>query len=73
MITKAVKRFNINLTQSIMIGDSLSDIHCAKAAKIKTRVYLNPRQPRFKGKLLAPTNKPYYQSQDLKSVFKLIS
>tara|TARA_R110001592_G_scaffold89970_1_gene264624 strand:- start:492 stop:1055 length:564 start_codon:yes stop_codon:yes gene_type:complete len=73
MITKAVKHFNINLKKSIMVGDSFSDMRCAQTAKIKTRVYLNPRLSRFKGKLIKSTNKPYYQAHDLKSMLKLMT
>jgi len=72
MITKAVKRFNINLKKSIMVGDSLSDMRCAQTAKIKTRIYLNPRLSHFKGKLLKPINKPYYQAIDLNRIQALI-
>ncbi|MFT6030265.1 MAG: D-glycero-D-manno-heptose 1,7-bisphosphate phosphatase [Oleiphilaceae bacterium] len=72
MITKAVRRFHINLKQSIMVGDSLSDMRCAQIAKIKTRVYLNPRLNHFKGKLIKPALKPYYESIDLKSIQQLI-
>lgn len=72
MITKAVKRFNIDLKQSIMIGDSLSDMVCAQKAKIKTRVLFRPTISRVKGKLIRPQSKPYYQAKDLKSILKLI-
>jgi|TARA_R110001599_G_scaffold62616_3_gene174274 D-glycero-D-manno-heptose 1,7-bisphosphate phosphatase len=73
MITKAMRRFNINLKQSIMVGDSLSDMRCAQNAKIKTRVYLNPQLSRLKGKLIKPSHKPYFQARDLKSIIKLIT
>lgn len=72
MITKAALRFNINLSRSIMIGDSLSDMKCAQDAEIRTRVYLNPKLARMNGKLRKPINKPYYQSVDLKSIQRLI-
>ena len=72
MITKAAKRFNINLKQSILVGDSLSDMRCAQIAKIKTRIYLNPHLARFKGKLHKAEHKPYYQAKDLHSMLKLI-
>ena len=72
MITKAARRFNINLSRSIMIGDSLSDMKCAQDAEIRTRVYLNPKLARMNGKLRKPINKPYYQSVDLKSIQRLI-
>lgn len=72
MITKAARRYNINVSQSIMVGDSLSDMRCAQSAKVGTRVYLNPSLSRIRGKLLNPINKHYYQAVDLKSIEKLI-
>tara|TARA_R110002167_G_scaffold310225_3_gene515092 strand:+ start:1760 stop:2320 length:561 start_codon:yes stop_codon:yes gene_type:complete len=72
MITKAMRRFNIDLKKSMMIGDSLSDMRCAQNAKIDTRVYLNPQLSRFNGNLVKPSNKPYYQAVDLKSIQSLI-
>jgi len=72
MITKASKQFNIDLRQSIMIGDSLSDMRCAQQAKIKTRVYLNPKLSHFKGKLVKPNYKPYFEARTLKSILPLI-
>lgn len=73
MITKATRRFNIDLKKSIMIGDSLSDMRCAQNAKIDTRVYLNPELSRLKGKLIKPRQKPYFQARDLRSITKLIT
>lgn len=72
MITKAVQRYKLNVQQSIMIGDSLSDMRCAQTAKIKTRVYLNPRLSRYKGKLSKRTYKPYYQAENLSSIISLL-
>lgn len=72
MITKAAKRFNINLGQSIMVGDSLSDMQCAQRAHIKTRVFLNPKLSCYKGNLIAPTNKTYFQARRLQDIQTLI-
>lgn len=73
MITKATRQFNIKLKESIMVGDSLSDMRCAQDAKINTRVYLNPKMPHFKGSLIKPYYKPYYQARNLRSILKLIT
>lgn len=40
MILEAAKRFNVNLSNSYMVGDSISDIEAGKAAGCKV-VYLN--------------------------------
>tara|TARA_R110001592_G_scaffold89971_3_gene264669 strand:- start:1833 stop:2387 length:555 start_codon:yes stop_codon:yes gene_type:complete len=71
MITKAARRFRINLNESIMLGDSLSDMRAAQSAKIKTQIYLNPRLTKVKGKLHKADHKPYYQAKDLRSILKL--
>ena len=73
MITKATRQFNINLNQSIMVGDSLSDMQCAQRAQIKTRVFLNPKLSCYKGNLIPPTNKTYFQARTLKSIKDLIA
>lgn len=72
MITKAVRRYKINLKSSIMIGDSLSDMRCAQIAKINTRVYLNPKLSVHKKKLSKPSYRPFYEARDLKSIRDLI-
>ena len=40
MILKAVQEFNIDLSQSILIGDSVTDIQAANAAGVKTAILL---------------------------------
>jgi len=72
MLTKASRRFGIDRKQSILIGDSLSDMQCAQAAGIGTRIYLNPSLPVHKGRLVAPGVHPYYQAKDLASARNLI-
>lgn len=44
MILQAAKKHNIDLTQSIMIGDRCKDIECGQAAKVKT-VWINWNYP----------------------------
>ena len=41
MILKALDEFDINLDNSWLIGDKLSDIECAKNANIKNRVLID--------------------------------
>lgn len=72
MLTKASRRFGIDRAQSIMIGDSLSDMQCAQAAGIGTRIYLNPSLSTHKGHLVPPNVHPYFQAKDLASAGKLI-
>lgn len=72
MITKATRLFDIDLKKSIMIGDSLSDIACARSAGIGKAIYLNPTLNTFSGKLIKPSYKPYFQARNLKSITKLL-
>jgi len=41
MIDKAVKKFDIDLAGSVLIGDKDSDIMCSKNAKIGKTIYIN--------------------------------
>lgn len=40
MIDTAVKEFDIDVTKSYLIGDKISDIECAKNAKIKSSIHV---------------------------------
>jgi len=70
MLTKASRRFGIDRSQSIMIGDSLSDMQCARTAGVGTRIYLNPESKAIKGVKL--NRKPYFQVGELKQAAKLL-
>ncbi len=41
MIDEAVKRFDIDVSRSVLIGDKNSDIMCGKTAKIGKTIYIN--------------------------------
>lgn len=43
LLLQAAKDFNINLSQSIMIGDSDSDLHCGENAGLKNSILLKTR------------------------------
>lgn len=43
MLLKAIEEFNIDPISSVMIGDNLSDMQAAKAAKIATRLLFTPQ------------------------------
>lgn len=73
MITKASRRYTLNLETSILVGDSLSDMECAKRAKIKTRVLLKPDLSKLKSKLHKTSKKPYFEAKDLKSILDLLT
>lgn len=72
MIFKAQRRFKANLAQSIMVGDSLSDMQCAVQAKIKKSVFFTPNSLQYGPKLIPPNFKPYYQTRCLNAIQKIL-
>ena len=46
LITKAVEQYSIDVDQSIMIGDKITDVEAAFNSKIKTRIIINSRYNR---------------------------
>lgn len=72
MLTKASRRFRIDLSKSIMIGDSLSDMQCAQNAGIAKRIYLNPKLTRLKERKTKSLIKPYMTVRSLQSAASLI-
>lgn len=46
LFDSASKQLNIDLSQSIMIGDNISDIHAGQNAGCRLNVYLNTRETR---------------------------
>lgn len=72
MIFKAQKRFKIDLSQSIMVGDSLSDMRCAQAARIKKAVLLKPNSLQYLPDIIQPRRKPYYQARTLNAICTLL-
>ena len=72
MIFKAQRRFKADLSQSIMVGDSLSDMHCAQRAKIKKSVFFSPNSLQYGPTLIPPGFKPYYQARCLKAIQQIL-
>ena len=72
MIFKAQRRFKAKLSQSIMVGDSLSDMRCAQTAKIKKCVFFTPNTLQYGPKLIRPLFKPYYQARCLKAIQEIL-
>lgn len=79
MIIKAQRQFNADLSQSILIGDSLSDMRCAQQAKIKKSVLLQTNSLNclfkgklFKDKLIHPSHTHYYQASTLNAIRPLL-
>lgn len=88
MVFKAKNRFGINLKQSILVGDSLSDMVCARTAGIKKNVLFKPHSPHqvlqypqqhsrqqtdwHRPELARPGFKPYYQARSLRAICKLL-
>jgi len=72
MIMKAQRRFHIDLAQSMMVGDSLSDMRCAQTAKIKKRILFKERSlssnQHFQAKFIRPRFHTYHQVDKLSSI-----
>ena len=45
MLNQAIKQFDIDVTQSIMVGDKISDLEAAQAAGIKTKILVKSGKP----------------------------
>lgn len=73
MIFKAQRDFNLDLTRSIMVGDSLSDMQCARQAGIKQAVLFKENLlPKYRPKLAKRDKKPYYLANDLAAIAALL-
>ena len=59
MIQQAASRFNIDLDQSVLVGDKLSDIQAGHNAGVRTNIFLNANHSKFN---LA---KPFFSVPDL--------
>jgi len=77
MIYKAQRRFGVDLSKSIMVGDSLSDMRCAQEARIKNSVLFKSNSLQYSLKhqpdLIRPLFKPYYQARSLRAICKLLT
>lgn len=45
MLNQAIKQFDIDVSQSIMVGDKISDLQAAQAAGIKTKILVKSGKP----------------------------
>jgi len=72
MIFKAQQQYGIDLSSSLMVGDSLSDMHCAQTAGIKKRVLFKPNSLQYRPSLEKPGRRTYYQSTDLRAIRQLL-
>jgi len=73
MLIKAQQQFRINMHESIMVGDSLSDMRCAQRAGVGKAVYLSHRSPGFTPRLLEQRcKKPYYRASHLSTILPLL-
>jgi D-glycero-D-manno-heptose 1,7-bisphosphate phosphatase len=73
MLFRASREMDIDLAQSIMIGDALSDLQAGKAAGVKTRILL--MSGRGKEQIALPqmeTLKPFLVFNDLKQACAVI-
>lgn len=72
MLFRARKDFRINMQKSLMVGDSLSDIHCALNAGMGKAVLLKAKAQTFAPELEAPDKKPYYRANKLKAIQSIL-
>jgi D-glycero-D-manno-heptose 1,7-bisphosphate phosphatase len=78
MIFKAQKDFKINLQKSIMIGDSKSDIACARTANIGKIVYFRDKNvhaeehTNFSPNLGIDKSRKFYKAKTLSSIRSLL-
>jgi histidinol phosphatase-like enzyme len=78
MIFKAQRDFGINLQRSIMIGDSKSDIACARAAKVGRVVYFRDKAAHaqehstFSPNLTLDKSRRFYKAKTLSSISSLL-
>jgi len=73
MIMKARRQFGIALRQSILVGDSLSDMQCAQRAGVgKAVLFRYAPHTNYAPALAQPTKKPYYQAHSFKQIATLL-
>ena len=72
MLYKARQQLGVDLSRSIMIGDSLSDVKCARRAGLGKAIYLAPKRTTFAPALEACNKKPYYRASTLTAASALL-
>lgn len=78
MLFKAAKDFGISLSNSIMVGDSRSDITCARAANVGKAVLFKDdnvdtaHMSRIYPDLYLERSKRYYKARNLSSITRLL-
>ncbi len=73
MLFKAQKDFKLDLSRSIMVGDSLSDMQCARIAGLKEAVLFKEHSTaKYVPRLAKRGKKPYYLANDLAAIAALL-
>lgn len=77
MLIRARQHFGLDFSRSIMVGDSLSDMRCARLAGIKKSVLFGSDSIQYQSEfkpaaLLQPGNKPYYRASSLSAIRPLL-
>jgi D-glycero-D-manno-heptose 1,7-bisphosphate phosphatase len=72
MVFKAAKDFNIDLSHSFFVGDSVSDIECGKNAGVKTILVKTGYGEESLSMLQKQNNIPTFVAQNMSEVSKLI-
>lgn len=72
MIKAAQKKFNIDLKQSFVIGDKLTDVHLGKNAKMKTALVLTGYGKEEKKLIKSAYDKPDFIAKDFYQAVKFL-
>ena len=77
MLNRAQRYYRLDLANSIMVGDSLSDMLCAKKAGLKKGVLFQADSlqcpPKFdRPKLGRAGSRPYFQARSLRAISQLL-
>jgi phosphoglycolate phosphatase-like HAD superfamily hydrolase len=72
MVFKAAKDFNIDLSHSYLVGDSVSDIECGKNAGVKTILIKTGYGEESLSVLQNQNNFPTFVAQNMLEVNKII-
>lgn len=72
MIKAAQKKFNINLKESFVIGDKLTDVHLGKNAKMKTALVMTGYGKKETKLIKSEYDKPDIKAKDIYQAVRLL-
>ncbi len=72
MLIKAARHWNLDLSESLMVGDSLSDVQVALRAGVKHGILFRSEQRLAHPILYRDRQKPYYHCSQLSAISQLL-